>query len=150
MVDLITLSLAVQNTLREIPELVSALGGKADSIRAYIDLNPTLNSLTNTVYSMASGEILIAWQDTSITQGDTEAWEHRFAIFVKAVKTQSDLSLLTLVINGKVPGSDLAWRYCPVLDATLPPHVGQITRISNEERIDYLAIELYIKETFDA
>jgi len=151
MVDLITLSYAIQDTLRDIPLLVEELDGKAEAIRAYIDLNPTANSFTNAVYAMASGEILIAWQDTNITEGEMEAWQHRFVVVVKAMKGKSDLALATVVINGKRPDADLPWRYCPVQDDVLPAVVNLISRITtNEEGIDYVVVELLIKETSDA
>jgi len=80
-----------------------------------------------------------------------EAWQHRFVVVVKAMKGKSDLALATVVINGKRPDADLPWRYCPVQDDVLPAVVNLISRITtNEEGIDYVVVELLIKETSDA
>lgn len=149
MVNLIELTTAVAETWRKIPPLVEHLG-KPEAIVAYIDRNPDPNNLAKRVYEMQPGTILVAWQQTSFTASSMEAWTHSLQGFIKAKKGDSALTVLDLLVNGiPEPGDGLIWRFCHVLDATLPPQITEIVRIPDEEGIDYFILTMEIQETGD-
>lgn len=151
MVNLITLTNAIVDKLVLIPELVAALGGDLTNIIPYIDENPNLNSVSLALYKQKPGSVMVIWQETLLTQGDIEGWQHQFVIFVRAARGNSPLDLIDLIINGvPVPGDGLRWRYCPVMPGVLPTNITDITRPSDTEGIDYHSIVCEIKETGDA
>ena len=142
---------AIANTLATIPELVAALNGDPANIVAYLDRNPDNNSVSAAVYKQKPGSILVIWQESLLTQGDIEGWQHQFVIFIRAARGESALDLGDLIINGvPVPGDGLRWRYCPVMPGVLPTDIPTITRPSDTEGIDYHSIVCEIKETGDA
>lgn len=150
MVNFIDLTNAIVDTLALIPELVAALGGDAANIVAYIDRNPEPNSVSLAIYRQKPGSILVVWQETLLTQGEMEAWQHQFVIFVRAARGASPLDLIHLIVNGvPVPGDGLRWLYCPVMPGVLPTNITDITRPADTEGIDYHSIVCEIKETGD-
>jgi hypothetical protein len=150
-VNLIELTNAFVSTLRAIPELVQALEGLSESISAYIDLAPTVNSLTKAVYQMKPGSVLVAWQETLLLEGEMAVWDHRHDFFVRASRGGSALALINLIVDGvPVPGDGQRWRYCGVMDGVYPTQVVDITRVPDEEGIDYFIITTETKEIGDA
>jgi hypothetical protein len=63
MIDTTLLVDALVDMLRDIPELVAALGAP-DRIRAYHDRFPDLVSLPHAIHQMPTPSILVVWQGT--------------------------------------------------------------------------------------
>jgi hypothetical protein len=151
LVDLIALTNAQVDAFRRIPDLVAALGGNAEAIAGYIDRNPDYNSWSNAVYQQPPGSILVIWQETMFSEGEINAWMHRYQYFVRARRGDSALTLLELLVNGVPdPGDGMRWRYCPLMDGVLPTNITTISRLTDSEGIDYFAVETATNETGDA
>jgi hypothetical protein len=148
-IDLVQLTDATVTTLRSIPELVTALE-RPENITGYVDLNPDRNSVSKAIYQMPPGSVLVVWQETLFAASSTEGWNHRFQIFVRARRGESSLNLLRLLVNGVPnPGDGLCWRFCPVMSGVLPTEIPEITRMADEEGIDYFAITAETQEVGD-
>jgi hypothetical protein len=151
LVDLIELTDAMVNALRAVPEVVALLGGDPEAIAGYIDRNPDRNAIGAAIYQMKPGSVLVAWQETFLSEGEMEGWSHRYVIFVRASRGESSLDLLVAIVNGvPIPGDGQRWRYCPLMPGVLPTNVTEISRPTDEEGIDYFSILTETKETGDA
>jgi hypothetical protein len=139
------------STLQKIPPLVAALKNDATNIFGYVDENPMMNSRARAIYQQAPGTVMVYWDDTTITEGEMEAWLHTLMMFVRADKGASPLDIGDLIVNGiPVPGDGLRWRYCPVMDGVLPATLKELGWTQDTEGIDYLYIRTEIKESGDA
>ena len=151
MVNFIALTEAIVVKLQAVPELVAMLGGDPGSISGYIDRNPDRNAISAAIYQMKPGTVLVAWQESMLTEGEMEGWLHRVVMFVRAARGGSALDVGTAIINGvPVPGDGMRWRYCPVMEGVLPTSITEISRPIDEEGIDYFSIMTETKETGDA
>lgn len=142
---------AVVQKLREIPALVTALGGNPASITQYIDIPPDFNSMTQAVYAQAPGTILVFWIEITLVEGDDMSWyEHVLRMYLRAPNAVSVASLIKKVKDG-VPTTNggLRFNYVPVLEGTEPPLINRISREIDSEGLDYFSIELSIRETGD-
>src|SRR5262245_47075245 len=128
------------------------LAGNANAVQAYIDTTGTeLNSLGRTVYQMPNGSVMVAWTSTGIsaTTGEIQQWQHVIEIYVRAMKLSSPLTLLWAVMEGVPEGQDLRWRYLCVNEYVLPPEIGELNRVIDEEGIDYFVIRMLFREKGD-
>ena len=149
MIDLIELVQSMAATLGAIPPLMAILA-PANPIVAYIDLHPTENSLSQARYEMQPGSVMCAFMDTTFQEGETNPWTHTLAIFVKGLPDQSELAIVTQIVNGiPVPGDGLPWRYCPLMSGVLPTIIKAITRVDDEEGLDYIQITTETLESGD-
>jgi hypothetical protein len=149
MIDLIALTDAITGTLRDIPSLVAELGGVPEGIYGYIDETPAKNSLAKAVYQMPPGTVLVAWIDSGLSEGDMTGFIHRFNFHVKAVKGESPLALIKLIVDGTAVGDDLRWRYTCVLPGIMPAELVTISRNTDSEGIDYPIIQMLFQEASD-
>jgi hypothetical protein len=60
---------ALAATLLAIPEVVAMLAPE-DPVQAYIDTNPTANSLEDALYQMQPGQLLVVWIETVLQRTD--------------------------------------------------------------------------------
>ena len=127
------------------------LGDNPNAVVPYIDqTSADTNKLARAVYAQPNGTVLVAWINTTIsTTEQRQAWEHLIEIYVRAVRQQSPLRLLNAVIDGKIDGSDLPWRYLCVNEFMLPMHVNEIARSIDEESIDFYVIRASFLEKGD-
>ena len=71
--------------LRDIPALVTEVGGDAARIYAYHDSYPKNISLTHALHQMASPSILVVWQGTQPGAfGGVDVWKHQVTLFLRA------------------------------------------------------------------
>src|SRR5215831_859895 len=128
---------AMATTLGNIPQVVAALA-PVNPIRAYIDLNPTANSVDTAIYQMQPGQLLVIWTDSRIDRGEMTKYTHVVEICVRALPDQSDLDLIDTIMAGvPVPGDGLVWRYCPILPGLLVTEVTATGRRTDTEGVDY-------------
>lgn len=149
MIDLIVLTNAIADTLRDIPPLVEELGGLPEAIYGYIDETPAKNSLAKAVYGMPPGAVLVAWIDSGLSEGEMTGFVHRFNFHVKAIKGESPLALIKLIVDGTAEGETLRWRYQCVLPGILPAELVTISRNTDSEGIDYPIIQMLFQEASD-
>ena len=151
MVSLIEITNAMAAKMQSIPELVALLDNGAGSVISYIDENPNRNSSSNAIYQMPAGSLLVVWNGTVMEAGETmEAWIHMIQIFVRARRGDSALAVIDALMDGiPIPGDGLRWRYCPIMDGVLPTEVKDISRLIDEEGIDYFVVSTFTQETGD-
>ncbi|HZF24026.1 MAG TPA: hypothetical protein VE030_11250 [Burkholderiales bacterium] len=149
MIKLADLVNAMAQTLTNIPELVAQLA-PTDPVKAYIDFNPTSNSVDNAIYQMQPGQLLVMWVETALVTEAMSKWSHRVEICVRAMRDHSDLDLVDQILNGvPVPGDGQIWRMCPILAGVLPTDVLGIARRTDTEGVDYAVILTETAETGD-
>ena len=149
MVKLRDLVNAVAATLGAIPEVVAALA-PIDPIQAYIDLNPTSNSVALALYQMQPGQLLVVWRGTRLTKDNMSCWSHLVDICIRSLPGESDMDLVDTIMEGvPVPGDGQVWLNCPVMDGVYSTEVSDIERRTDEEGVDYFAILTETAETGD-
>jgi len=149
MVKLSDLVNAMAGTLSNIPELVAALA-PVNPVQPYIDFNPTSNSVENAIYQMQPGQLLVVWTETLLILETMGKWSHRVEICLRALKGNSDLDLVDLILSGVPnPGDGQIWRVCPIMPGVLATDVTGITRRTDSEGVDYFVIETETAETGD-
>ena len=142
--------------LREIPDLVTEVGGDPDRIYAYHDQYPKKSSLALAIHQMPSPSILIAWQGTAPGSfGGSDVWKHQMSIFLRARETfdgdppTAYYRLFRLITKG-VPAS----VGVPMINATVHPScypmdVPSIQRATDVEGLDYFEIAISFTEAGD-
>jgi len=137
---LIDITNAMAAALGNIPALVAALA-PVNPIQAYIDQSPVYNSTAKAIYQMQPGQLLVLWRDTVVTQGEVSRFSHTVDICLRALKGNSDLDLIDLVLTGvPQPGDGLPWFYCPLLPNLYPTNIMRIGRETDTEGVDYPVI----------
>jgi len=149
MVHLADLVNAMAQTLAKIPELVGVLA-PVDPVRAYVDYNPTSNSVEKAIYQMQPGQLLVIWTETLLQREEMSKWSHRAEICIRALRDQSDLDLIDKILAGvPVPGTGEIWRLCPIMPGLLPTEVLAIARRTDTEGVDYTVVLTETAETGD-
>jgi hypothetical protein len=149
MIGLASLVNAMAATLSGIPEVVQILA-PTDPVVAYLDLNPTANSVDKAVYQMQPGQVLIVYRGSDLTEGEMSKWSHTLEIVIRSLPGASDLDLIDAIMAGVPnPGDGMVWRNCPLLDGLLPTQVMRISRNTDTEGVDYILIETTTLETGD-
>jgi hypothetical protein len=149
MIKLSDLVTAMAQTLANIPELVANLAA-TDPVKAYIDFNPTSNSVEKAIYQMQPGQLLVFWVETALITEAMSKWSHRVEICLRSMRDHSDYDLIDLIMSGvPVPGDGLIWRLCPIMPGVLPTDVLGITRRTDAEGVDYAVIQTETAETGD-
>lgn len=140
---------ALAATLLAIPEVVAMLAPE-DPVQAYIDTNPTANSLEDALYQMQPGQLLVVWIETVLQRTDMSKWLHTVEICIRALRDQSELDLGDLIMAGvPIPGDGMVWRNCPLMPGLLPTEVVEIARRTDREGVDYQVIVTQTAETGD-
>ena len=150
MVDLVALTNAMAQTLANIPELMALLD---QGIDPYIDMNADRNSVAKAIYKQPAGSLLVVWQSATLdTQASTmEGYVHVIQIYIKAMRGNSALAIVTTLLNGiPVPGDGLIWRRCGIMDGVLPTQVSEVVRLIDPEGIDYIVATTLTQEIGDA
>jgi hypothetical protein len=77
--------------LQSCPDLVDALGGDGDNIRAFMEGLATDNNLRLAILQMPPGSILVAWNGTTPRRltGGSLHFAHRFSIYLRAPEQDS-------------------------------------------------------------
>jgi hypothetical protein len=149
MIGLANLVNAMAATLSDIPEIVAILA-PVDPVVAYVDLNPTANSVDKAIYQMQPGQVLVVYRGSDLTEGEMSKWSHAVEICVRSLPGASDLDLIDAIMAGVPnPGDGMVWRNCPILDGLLPTQVMRISRNTDTEGVDYMLIETTTLETGD-
>jgi hypothetical protein len=149
MIGIIDMVNAFAQTFTAIPEIVALLAPTSPVV-AYVDLNPTANSVEKAIYQMQLGQLLIIYRGTDLTEGEMTKWTHTVEICLRSLPGESNLDLIDAVMAGVPnPGDGMVWRNCPLLDGLLPTKVTRIARNTDTEGVDYMLIETTTAETGD-
>jgi hypothetical protein len=151
-IDLAQLTIALADTLQQIPELVAQLANQDPGmIVPFVDENPKKNSLTKAIYEMPPGSVLVAFQETQANANrEMEAWIHRYNMYARAAPGAKPMDIVKYLVDGvPVPGDGMRWRRCSIMDGVLPAEVAEITRVVDAEGVDYFAVMAEFKETGD-
>ena len=149
MVNLADLVNAMAATLSAIPEVVAALA-PTDPIAAYVDFNPTSNSVDTALYEMQPGQVLVVWIETRLQTREMSKWVHTVEICLRSLSGSSNLDLINLILAGvPVPGDGMVWRNCPIMPGLLPTEISAISRRTDTEGTDYGVILTETAETGD-
>lgn len=94
--------------LRDIPALVTLLGGDATVIQGYEDEHPGSVSVQTAISQVPTPGILVVWNGTSPSGGRSEQWTHRFQLVLKT--DNKYMELFEAIVNGIRAGRTRRWR----------------------------------------
>jgi len=147
---------AIVEKLREIPELVTEMGGSADRIFAYHDHYPKRTSLPLAIYQMPAPSVMVAWQGTAPGNfGENEAWKHQVALFLRAGETSDSgaptayYRLFELIVNGVPSSTGTRLLYSTIHADCYPMDTPSISRETDAEGIDYFEVSITLTEIGD-
>jgi hypothetical protein len=142
--------------LRDIPELISEMGGDPERIYAYHDQYPKRVSLAHAIHSMPAPAIMAVWQGTAPGSfGGMDVWKHQVALYLRAGETADGdpptayYRLFRLITKG-VPAA----AGVPMLNATVHPScyamdLPMIQRQTDAEGLDYFEVPITFTEIGD-
>jgi hypothetical protein len=156
MIDPSILINALVALLRDIPDLVTEMGGDPERIYAYHDQYPKRASLANAIHTMPAPGIMAAWQGTTPGNfGGVDVWKHHVTLFLRARETfdgdppTAYYRLFRLITKG-VPAS----AGVPMINATVhascyPMDVPSMQRATDAEGLDYFEVAISFTEAGD-
>lgn len=142
--------------LRDIPELVTEMGGDDQRIFAYHDQYPKRASLAAAIHDMPAPATMAAWQGTQPSSfGGVDVWKHQVTLYLRAQETfdgdppTAYYRLFRLITKG-VPTS----VGVPLINATVHPScypmdLPLIQRQTDAEGLDYFEVPLTFTEMGD-
>ncbi|MCW5976706.1 MAG: hypothetical protein KIT09_01450 [Bryobacteraceae bacterium] len=142
--------------LRDIPELVTEMGGDEQRIFAYHDQYPKRASLAAAIHDMPAPATMAAWQGTQPGSfGGVDVWKHQVTLYLRAHETfdgdppTAYYRLFWLITKG-VPSS----VGVPLINATVHPScypmdLPLIHRQTDAEGLDYFEVPMTFTEMGD-
>lgn len=149
MIDIVLLLEDAAAMIASCAEVRDELDGRSDAVSVYLDMTPANNSLTGAVYRQPNGNVLLAWLGSDIRDDEVIGWQHFIDIYVRSVRGRSPLKLIHAIIEGIPDGEDMRWRYLCVNPYMLPVEILEISRVVDEEGIDYYVIKTAFNEKSD-
>ena len=140
--------------LRDVPDLVTAVGSDANRIFAYHDSYPKNVSLAHALHQMPSPSIMVAWQGTQPGAfGGVDVWRHQIALFLRA-KEESTVGtayykLFRLIVKGVPAATGIALENATVHSSCYAMDLPSIQRQTDAEGLDYFEVTLSFTETGD-
>jgi hypothetical protein len=147
---------ALVTLLRDIPDLVEAVGGDETRIYAYQDRYPKNVSLEMAKYQMPAPGIMVAYQSTVPGSfGGFEAWKHELSISLRAGEDSGDdtpsgyYRLFRLIVKGIPTGEEQAMQYLTVHPSCQPMDTPMMRRQTDAMGVDYFEISMLFTEIGD-
>lgn len=142
--------------LRDIPELVTEMGGDEQRIFPYHDQYPKRASLAAAIHDMPAPATMAAWQGTQPGSfGGVDVWKHQVTLYLRARETfdgdpPTAYYRLFLLITKGVPTS----VGVPLINATVHPScypmdLPLIQRQTDAEGLDYFEVPITFTEMGD-
>jgi hypothetical protein len=136
--------------LKDVPDLVTAVGSDETKIFAYKDAYPTSVSLRDAIYVQPTPSIMVAFQARlRATNGDWSTIRHDVLVIARPSSVADYASIAALVTEG-VPTSGGGIKLCDleVVSDCLPFSVDlpELQRESDENGIDYYTLLLSFRE----
>jgi hypothetical protein len=147
---------ALVSLFRDIPELVTAMGGDEDRIYSYVDRYPSNVSLETAKYQMPAPGIMVVWQGSGPGRfGGFEAWKHEISIFCRAGEGSESTpsgywELFRLIVKG-VPtaAAPQQMQYVEVHPACQPMDTPSMRRQTDQAGVDYFEVSMTFTENGD-
>jgi hypothetical protein len=143
-------------TLRDIPQLVSEVGGDPDRIFGYHDQYPKKISLAHALHSMPAPAIMAVWQGTTPgTFGGFDVWKHQVSLFLRARETVDGdpptpyCRMFRLITKGVPAQSGQAMLNTTVHPNCYPMDLPLIQRQTDAEGLDYFEVPITFTEIGD-
>jgi hypothetical protein len=142
--------------LRDIPDLVTEMGGDPERIFAYHDQYPKRASLAHALHQVPAPSVMAVWMGTSPGSfGGVDVWKHQVTVYLRAHETidgdppTAYYRLFRLLTKG-IPSS----AGVPMLNATVHPSchpmdLPLIQRQTDAEGLDYFEVPITFTEIGD-
>lgn len=142
--------------LRDVPELVTEMGGNLERICAYHDQYPKKSSVAVAIHQMPLPSIMVAWQGTVPgTFGGNETWKHQVSLHLRARETADGdpptayYRLFRLITKGIPASGDVPMLNTTVHPSCYPMDVPSIQRATDAEGLDYFEVSMTFTEIGD-
>jgi hypothetical protein len=156
MIDTSEIVDALVATLRDIPELVSEMGGDPDRIYAYHDQYPKRSSLAYAIHQMPAPSIMAAWQGTSPGSfGGSDVWKHQVSLFLRARETfdgdppTAYYRLFRLITKGAPGSAGVPMLNSAIHPSCYPMDIPSVQRSTDAEGLDYFEVNMSFTEIGD-
>ena len=142
--------------LRDIPELITEMGGDAERIYPYHDSYPKKVSLVHAIHAMPAPGLMVIWQGTQPGSfGGVDVWKHQVTIFLRARETfEGDAPttyyrLFRLLTKGIPTAAGVEMLNATVHTSCHPMDLPSIQRQTDAEGLDYFEVPLSFTEMGD-
>ena len=140
--------------LRDIPEIVTAMGGDPMRIYPYHDSYPKNVSYVHAIHAMPAPAIMAVWMGIHPEKfGGMDVWNYDFKLFLRA-KEESTVGtaytkLFKLIVKGIPTKAGIAMVNATVLNSCYPMNLPSTERQSDAEGLDYFEVPLSFTEIGD-
>jgi len=146
--------------LQACPDLVTAIGGTASNIRAFMEGLATDNNLRLAILQMQPGSILVAWNGTTPRRlaGGALHFAHHFSLYLRAPEQNSTATyadLFSLLVSA-IPSGGESWQSllhfqidpgCYPMDLDLPSAQRNTVVVSADgATLDYFEVQATLVE----
>ena len=142
--------------LRDIPDLLSEVGGDPERIYAYHDSYPKKISLVRAIHSMPAPCVMAVWQGTQPGSfGGMDVWKHQVTLFLRAKETfegdppSAYYRLFRLITKGVPTAAGIVLENATVHPSCYPMDLPSIQRQIDAEGLDYFEVPLSFTEIGD-
>ena len=140
--------------LRDIPALVTEVGGDPARVYPYHDSYPKNISLVHAIHNMPAPSIMAVWQGTGPGSfGNVDVWKHQITLFLRA-KPEANAGtayyrLFRLITKGIPAAAGIAMENATVHPSCHAMDLPQIQRQTDAEALDYFEVPLSFTEIGD-
>ena len=142
--------------LRDVPDLVTEVGGDPTRIYAYHDQYPKNVSLAHAIHAMPAPAIMAVWHGTQPGSfGGVDVWKHLITLFLRARETfdgdppTAYYRLFRLIAKGVPTAAGTALENATVHPSCYPMDLPSIQRQTDAEGLDYFEVPLSFTEMGD-
>ena len=140
--------------LRDIPDLVLAMGADASRVFAYRDTYPKKVSLVHAIHTMPAPGCMAVWQGSGPgSMSGMDVWKHQVTLFLRVGENANPsayYALFRLITKGTpVTTGDVQMINLTVHASCYPMDVPQIQRQTDAEGLDYFEVPLSFTEIGD-
>lgn len=135
--------------LRDIPDLVEAVGGDEERIFAYKDAFPNSVSLRDAIYAQPTPSVMAAFDARRRgSNGDFSTIVHDLMVIIRPASVSDYASIAALVMQGTPTSQGLAMDLIEVHSDCLPfgMDLPELRRESDANGIDYYTLTLSFRE----
>jgi hypothetical protein len=140
--------------MRDVPDLVTAVGSDSSRIFAYHDSYPHNVSLAHALHQMPSPSLMVVWQGTQPGAfGGVDVWKHQIAMFLRAKEEATAgtayYKLFRLITKGVPTATGIALENATVHPSCYAMDLPSIQRQTDAEGLDYFEVTLSFTEAGD-
>jgi hypothetical protein len=144
------------DVLRDIPELVTEMGGDLERIYAYHDQYPKRVSLAHAIHTMPAPSVMAVWQGTGPGAfGGFDVWKHQVTLFLRAREAFDGdpptpyYRMFRLITKGVPAKSGQQVLNVQVHPNCHPMDLPLIQRQTDAEGLDYFEVPITFTEIGD-